>query len=184
MRKIILITVFSAVLLTACVSRYEVAENMFSLNVSFTDLQWDGKNVPEGQQCRKFGGKKSATPELKVEGIPATADALVVEYNDLSYSPMSNGGHGIIGYEIETGATSTIIPSVPGHSFDLPEGFFLITAHQAPHWDEAGAYLPPCSGFGGLGSSYSATVKAIVKARTEGEKPLLLAEDVISMGKF
>ncbi len=184
MRKAILLTVFSAFVLTACASRYDVAENMHQLNVSFTDPQWDGENVPDGQQCRQFGGKKSATPELKVEGIPATADALVVEYNDLSYGPMNHGVHGIIGFDIEPGTTTIVIPSVPGHSFDLPKGFFLVAEHRAPHWDAAGAYLPPCSGSGGLGSSYSATIKAIVKTKSEGEKHLLLAEGVIQMGKF
>ena len=184
MRKAILVTAFSTFVLAACVSTYKVSENMLQLDISFTDSRWDGEKVPDGQQCRKFGGERSATPEIKVESIPAAANALVVEYNDLSYAPMRNGGHGKIGYHIEPGTTSIVIPSVPGHSFDLPEGFFLVAEHQAPHWDTAGAYLPPCSGQGGLGSSYSATVKAIMKANSEGEKPLLLAEGVIQMGEF
>ena len=182
MKKAILVTVFSAFILTACASRYNVSENVFQLSLSFTDPLWDGKNVPDGQQCHKFGGKEAGTPELKVRGIPATADALVVEYSDRSWGPI--GGHGKIGYHIEAGTEAIVIPSVPGHSFNLPEGFFVVTEHMAPHWDAAGAYLPPCSGAGGLGNRYYATVNAIVKAKSEGEKPLLVAEGTIEMGKF
>lgn len=174
-----MVTVFGTLTLTAC-SAYDVSENVRQLSLSFTDPRWDGGNVPDGQQCLRFGGREPGTPELKVGGIPATADALVVEYTDRSWGAV--GWHGKIGFNIEPGVTTYVIPSVPGHSFDLPEGFYLIAEHRAPHWDVAGAYLPPCSG--GLGNSYYATVKAIVKAKSDDNKPLLLAENVIQMGKF
>jgi len=180
MRRTILVTVFGALTLAACVSTYNVSEDVRQLSLGFTDPRWNGVTVPDGQQCLRFGGREPGTPEIEVGGIPATADALVVEYTDRSWG--SVGWHGKIGFNIEPGTTTFVIPSVPGHSFDLPEGFFLIAEHRAPHWDVAGAYLPPCSGAGGLGNSYYATVKAIVKAKSEGKKPLLLAEDVIQMG--
>jgi len=182
MIKVILFTVFCAIVLSACASRYNTSENVLQLGLSFTDSLWDGKNVPDGQQCRKFGGEKAGTPEIKVTGIPAIADALVVEYTDRSWGAV--GAHGKIGYHIEPGAEAVVVPSIPGHSYDLPSGFFLVSEHQAPHWDVAGAYLPPCSGSGGLGNRYYATVKAIVRAKSEGEKPLLLAEETIEMGRF
>lgn len=53
-----------------------------------------------------------------------------------------------------------------------------------PHWDAAGAYLPPCSGAGGIGHKYYAIVKAIVRAKSEDEKPLLVAKGTIQMGRF
>ena len=182
MKKTIWVAVFTAYILTACVTPYNVSENLLQLRLSFTNPQWDGETIPPGQQCQKFGGKASGTPQMKVEGIPIEADALVVEYTDRSWGPI--GGHGKIGYYIEPGADTIVIPSVPGHSFDLPEGFFLVSEHAAPHWDTAGAYLPPCSGAGGVGNRYYAIVKAIVGAKSEGEKPLLVARGSIEMGRF
>ena len=182
MIKAILITIFSAFILFACASPYVVSDNVHKLSISFSGSLWNGESVPDGQQCQKFGGNESATPELKVQQIPTKADALVVEYTDRSWGPV--GGHGKIGYYIEPGIETVVIPSVPAHSFDLPEGFFLVAEHLAPHWDTAGAYLPPCSGAGGLGHRYYATVRAIAKASPEDGKPLLLAVGEIEMGEF
>ena len=180
MSKVILATVFTAFMLTA--GAYNGSENVPQLNLSLADPRWDGENVPDGQQCRKFGGKKAETPALKVSEIPATTDALVVEYGDYSWG--SDGGHGKIGYHIEPGTESIVIPSVPGHSFDLPEGFFLVKAHLAPHWDAAGAYLPPCSSGSGSGHIYYVVVKAIVRAKSEDEEHSLTAEGEIAIGKY
>ena len=182
MRKPILLIVFSVLILNGCASQYNVSENVRQLSLSFTDPSWDGVNVPDGQQCRQFGGKEVGTPELKVTGIPAVADALVVEYTDRSWGPV--GAHGKIGYHIEPGTEAAVIPSIPGHSFELPEGFYLVAEHLAPHWDAAGAYLPPCSGAGGVGHRYYATVNAIVKAKSDGGKALLVGKSTIEMGKF
>ena len=77
-------------------------------------LHGDGATIPKGQHCKKFGGK-GATPPLRVSNIPAEADAIVVEFNDLDFQPLSKkGGHGKIGFEIEMGAGEAELVAVPG----------------------------------------------------------------------
>lgn len=182
--KISLVTAAAALLvLTGCnTTGYKSVENTAKLSLSFTDSAWDGKVVPKGQQCQRFEGDNPKTPGIRVSGIPSKANALVVEYSDRSYPAMDNGGHGKIGYQIKPGTVSAEIPSVPGHTFDLPTDFFLVTAHQAPGWDKAGAYMPPCSGGGG--NSYYATIKAIHRNESKKEESLLLGEGVIQLGRY
>jgi len=153
---------------------------MADLVVSFADSKWDGKQIPNGQQCNRFGGSAN-TPSLIVKNIPASPNALIMEYSDKSYAPMDFGGHGKIGYTIETGAKEVTIPSVPGHTFNLPEDFFLVQAHQNPGWDKAGAYMPPCSG--GTGNFYSVEVKAVYDA-PEGKESQLLGTAKLPLGTY
>jgi hypothetical protein len=138
--------------------------------------------VPVGQQCNKFGGN-GATPSLMVKNIPNGVNALIMEYSDRDseYRYMDNGGHGKIGYMIMSGTKQIIIPSVPGHSFDLPKGFFLVSAHQAPNYDKAGAYMPPCSG--GKGHLYYVPVKSVYDA-PEGKESQRLGEGQLTLGKY
>ena len=150
-----------------------------SMEVSFADAEWDGKNVPSGQQCQKFGGKKSGTPRFQIAEIPSGTIELIFEYSDRDYAPMDNGGHGIVAYKLSDKARNVTIPSVPGHTFDLTPPFASIKAHQAPRWDKAGAYMPPCSG--GKGNSYYVTIKAV---GTKGSDKEVLAKKVLEMGKF
>jgi len=149
---------------------------------AFADTAWDGKTVPKGQQCKRFDGQDPSTPKLIVVGIPDGATAIVMEYSDRSYPPMDNGGHGKIGYKISPGTIEVTIPSVPGHSFDLPEKFFIVAPHQAPGWDIAGAYMPPCSG--GNKNEYYVTVKAVVQSQGDTESFKELASGVLEMGKY
>lgn len=153
-----------------------------SLKVSFADALWDGKRVPDGQQCQRFGGTNPLTPRLKVEGIPAGTNAIVMEYSDRSYPPMDNGGHGKIGYSIPEGTTEIVIPSVPGHTFDMPEGFFIVAPHQGPGWDTAGAYMPPCSG--GRGNAYYVTIKAVRQSSDEDKDFKVLGQAVLELGTY
>ncbi|KUJ72320.1 hypothetical protein [Thiomicrospira sp. WB1] len=37
---------------------------------SISDYGWDGKTVPEGQQCQRFGGIMPATPEIRIRNLP------------------------------------------------------------------------------------------------------------------
>ena len=67
------------------------------------------------------------------------------------------------------------MPSVPGHTFDLPPSFKIIEAHRGPGWDKAGAYMPPCSG--GKGHAYYLTVKSISNDK-------VTAETQIELGKY
>ena len=152
------------------------------LEVSFVDSMWDGKTVPTRQQCQRFGGSNPSTPRLMIKGIPPGTNAIIMEYSDRSYPPMDDGGHGKIGYRIPENKKGIIIPSVPGHSFNLPEGFFIVSPHQAPGWDKAGAYMPPCSG--GRGNSYYVTVKAVNQSSGEDKEFKLLVRAVLELGTY
>ena len=150
-----------------------------SLSVSLADPAWDGKNVPVGQQCKKFGGEGS-TPFLNVNQIPSGTNAIIMEYSDRTHRPMDCGGHGKFGYRILPGSSSVKVPSVAGHTFDLPQGFFLIEAHRAPRWDREGAYLSPCSG--GKGNDYYVTVKAVKEVDDDVRE--VLAETEVLLGRY
>lgn len=126
------------------------------LEAALADPAWNGRSVPSGQQCTKFGGS-GAAPALQVSGIPAQADALVLSFGDKDYSALSDGGHGVVSYAVTPGAGSVTVPALPGETFDLPAGFTLIHEHRG--WSRPGAYLPPCSG--GKSHLYIVTVKAV-----------------------
>ena len=172
-------------LIAGCVSGggYKpISERLPALEVSFADPAWTGNTIPAGQHCQMFGGK-GQTPALKVGKIPAGANAIIVEFNDLSFGPLSSGGgHGKIGYWIK-GAGSAVLPSVPGETADLGvQGSFIeAKAHSTGQYASPG-YLPPCSG--GRGNTYVADVKAVYKATKEGEESLLLAEQRIKLGTY
>ncbi len=65
-----------------------ISERLPALEVSFADPAWTGNTIPAGQHCQMFGGK-GQTPALKVGKIPAGANAIIVEFNDLSFGPLS-----------------------------------------------------------------------------------------------
>ena len=151
------------------------------LEVSLADPAWDGKKIPKGQQCTKFGGK-GATPAMQVGNIPAEANAIIVEFNDRNYQPLSwNGGHGKIGFRIAEGSGSALLPSVPGETDDLPEGSFVEKRNRATGGYARPGYLPPCSG--GRGHSYFAEVKAVKKVEGK-KKPEVLAKAKIKLGRY
>jgi len=175
--------VFSLSLLTlySCVaSQYKPVENLVKLDVTFADASWDGKNIPKGQQCNKFGGN-GATPALIIKNIPVKANALIFEYSDQDNARMNYGGHGQIIYAITPGSTQITVPSVPGHTFELPDYFSLISAHANPGWDKAGAYMPPCSG--GKGNRYYVTVKAVYDT-PDKKNSLFLGESRLNLGRY
>ena len=149
------------------------------MSAKITDAAWDGKTVPEGQQCNRFGGK-AMSPTLNVMDIPAATDALIIAFDDRSYGPMNNGGHGQVIYNIAKGVGQADVPSIPPHTFDLPDGFTLLSAHKAPSWDTAGAYMPPCSGGGG--NSYAIVVKAVTMDGDKASDALAVTE--VAMGKY
>ncbi len=153
-----------------------------SLEASFIDPAWDGKRVPKGQQCQQFGGINPMSPEIKITGIPEGTEAIVLRFNDQTYQPMNNGGHGKIAVLIEPGTTELIFPSVPGHSFDLPEGVLVVAAHRAPEWDIAGAYLPPCSG--GENYKYSVTIQPSKIKNLKRKKFKKIERIKLNMGRF
>lgn len=145
--------IFTALFLTA------ISTSAFALEVKLADSAWDGVKVPAGQQCQKFGGKNPATPKLTVTQIPAGTTSIVLEYSDRDSEKMNNGGHGRMSFTVDPSATEVEIPSVFGHTFDIPESFKVIEAQRSPGWDTAGAYMPPCSG--GKDHAYYVTIKAV-----------------------
>jgi len=149
----------------------------FSAHLS--DPAWDGISVPKGMQCQKFGGSSPKTPKLAVSGIPSGTNLIILEFSDRTYKKMDNGGHGKIGYALNNQNKIVEIPSVAGHSFTLPAGFFMVAAHRSPKWDKAGAYMPPCSG--GKENAYYVTIKAL---KQEGDSSAVMAQQVVEMGRY
>jgi hypothetical protein len=170
--------VLGMVALAGCqTTGYEpVSETLPSLNVSFTDAAWTGNKLPDGQHCSKFGGN-GATPPMRVAGIPAGVNAIIVEFNDESFARLSyDGGHGTIGFWVSGGQADLV--SVPGGTDKMPSGAFVEKRNRGTGL----GYLPPCSG--GKGNTYSAVVKAVYKAKGEGEKSKLYAEGYIKLGTY
>jgi hypothetical protein len=135
---------------------------------------WDGVTVPAGQNCTLQGGN-GATPEMTISGIPEGTVSVHVEYNDLSYKPLSSeGGHGVIGFTVS--ASQAVLPSVAGLTADLPQGVFLVRKARSSGDYASEGYLPPCSG--GNGNDYSATVKAL------DASGIVLGQTVVSIGRY
>ncbi len=155
---------------------------VMDLELTFDDSDWDGKTVPVGQQCQRQGGDNPSTPRIIVSSIPEGSNAIVLEFSDRDYRPMDDGGHGKIGFLISEGTKEAVIPSIPGHSFNLPNDFFIIQEHQASSFDTAGAYMPPCSG--GIGNSYYVTVKAVMLISEEDKTYTLLGQGILELGKY
>ena len=154
--------------------------NADDLTVEFADSAWDGVAIPEGQHCKKFGGKGS-TPPLTVSNIPVEANAIVVEFNDLDFQPLSKkGGHGKVGFEIEMGAGTVQLPAVSGGTKKMPESVWLVKKNRATGAWRSPGYLPPCSG--GNGNTYVADVLAVVK--TSKKKYKVLAKVHIVLGRY
>jgi hypothetical protein len=145
------------------------------LNLSFTDAAWTGETVPEGQHCPLQGGT-GATPAIHVANVPETTTTIKVAFNDESYQPMNDGGHGIIAFAVTPVEGEVDLPSVPGNSADLPEGATVDTAARGSGEYASPGYLPPCSG--GQGNTYSATVTAY----DANDAPI--AAGKITLGKY
>jgi phosphatidylethanolamine-binding protein (PEBP) family uncharacterized protein len=152
-----------------------ISTSALALDVKVTDSSWNGNKIPTGQQCQKFGGMNPSTPALSLSGIPKGTYAIVMEYSDRDSENMNNGGHGQLIYALKSSAKVVEIPSIHGHTFDVPAPFEIVAPHRGPGWDKAGAYMPPCSG--GKDHAYYVTVKAV-----DGDK--VLATTVLELGKY
>lgn len=146
-----------------------------ALTVGFADPAWTGDKVPEDQWCPLQGGH-GATPALTVSGLPDGTASINVAFNDESYQPMNEGGHGILNFKVMAGATATL-PSVPGNTTEgFPEGASVATASRGTGEYASPGYLPPCSG--GRGNTYSATLTALDSSGT------VLGEGKITLGTY
>ncbi len=135
---------------------------------------WTGKAVPKGQHCTLHGGN-GATPPMQVSGLPAGTSALIVEYDDKSYQPLSTrGGHGTLMYPVKGAGAK--LPAVPGLTNKLPGGVKVVKPARGTGKYASKGYLPPCSG--GKGNRYTATLKAV----NSGGK--VLEKKTITIGKY
>ena len=135
---------------------------------------WDGISVPEGQQCRLFGGN-GATPMIILQGLPANTVQMRVAFNDKSYAPLSeNGGHGVIGFSVS--GPNAVLPAVPGMTTYLPMGAEVLAAARSGGQYASAGYLPPCSG--GRGNRYMADVIALDANGAE------LARVAVELGRY
>mgnify|MGYP000129378241 CR=1 FL=1 len=163
-----------------------VSEQLPEVEVKFADARWTGEKIPKGMMCAMRGGDNPTTPPLQITNIPPEANAVIVEFNDISYPPLATGGgHGRIGFWIDPAQSdsSTIsLPAVAARSDKIgPQAFVEQKARTSGRYASAG-YLPPCSDW--KGNTYTADIKVVYKARSEGEPNKLLAEGHIVLGKF
>ena len=158
----------------------QIISKVAALELSFADANWDGKIIPEGQQCIEYGGN-GASPRIQIKNIPSKANTLILEFSDATYPPCDNGGHGIVSYRISKGTTRVIIPSIKGQTFDLPEGFTLIKEHCGKDLGmQRGAYIGPCPG---AGNFYYVIIKA--ERVSKGKlKPELLGLGRLNFGNL
>ena len=177
--KFNVLSILTAIVGSALVSTPALSAD---LSVTFADAAWNGKRIPSGQHCKKFGGNGS-TPPLSVSGIPSQANAIIVEFNDKSYNTLSyDGGHGKVGFLIQEGTSEATLNPVPGGTKELPEGTWLVAKNRARgDWTSDG-YLPPCSG--GKGNKYTAEVLAVVIDPESKKIKDTLAKGKITLGKY
>ena len=147
------------------------------LELSFIDPIWDGITVPEGQWCSMFNGNGSS-PEIQVHNIPEETLSLSIAVSDRSFTANDNGWHGIFGLLIEN-STSTIIPSIPGESFEVDDNVFVIEEARGGR-SKGGIYLPPCSGWNV--NEYYITVQALDS--TDPTTANILATQDIELGAY
>lgn len=167
-------TLKSVTTLTA-LATLALSANAFAMDVKFNDAAWNGKKIPEGQQCLNYDGKNPATPSMTVSDIPAGADTLVFVYNDVSNKRMQQGGHGIVSYALSEGMNRADIPRVFGHTYEVPVGIEMVAEYRSRAGEVGGAYKPPCSG--GKNHLYTVDVQA-----WQGD--MVLSETSVEMGRY
>ena len=143
-----------------------VFAQMPEITATFTDTVWDGETVPAGQNCPLQGGT-GATPALKLTSVPELTTAIRLSFNDETYQPMNDGGHGVLEFAVTPDQTGNVeLPSVPGNTAEgLPDGVTIAEAARAEGEYASAGYLPPCSG--GQGNTYSANITALNAAGEE-----------------
>jgi hypothetical protein len=150
-----------------------------TLEVQFVDAGWDGLEVPFSGRCGDCGGG-GRSPALHISGLPAEANEVIVEFNDLRIRELAtNGGHGTLAM-FTGGRPEITLPSVREETMKLPRGVRSAGKHRCVlfgHKD--GAYKAPCGC--GQGNEYVARVMAVHR---EGKDRQILAEKTIAMGLF
>ncbi|MDK3017945.1 YbhB/YbcL family Raf kinase inhibitor-like protein [Pseudodonghicola flavimaris] len=118
---------------------------------------WNGKTIPKGAQCGQQGGS-GLTPPIVLSGLPKGTVAVLVEYDDRDYRPLSSGGgHGILLYPVK--GSSATLPQVPEMTAKLPHGVRVYKPSRASGKFKTPGFIGPCSG--GRHNMYTATIKPI-----------------------
>jgi len=145
------------------------------MKISFTDPVWDGIDIPEAHRCETPGAK---SPGLLVANLPANANTVSLEFNDIDFKPLSkNGGHGILGYRFQLGVAEVIVPPVREvEEDDLPENIIIVSHNRG---QSKKGYRAPC---GGIGKFHN--YELIVKAYHSIEPEYTLDEEIIALGKL
>lgn len=149
------------------------------LKVEFLDAGWDGLEIPFQGRCGDCGGG-GRSPTLRIGGLPAEANEVVVEFNDLRIKDLAtNGGHGTLA--VGTGGKdSVLLPSVREETMKLPQGVRCVRKHRCVFYGhKEGAFKAPCGC--GQGNEYVAKVMAVHR---EGEKIKVLAQKEVPLGVF
>ena len=151
-------------------------ETPAAMGARLVDGAWDGRSIPAGQQCKRFGGQGS-TPRIALEGYHSGAQVILLAFNDESHEPMNNGGHGIVGIRIN--GRSATVGSVAGETALASQSNFVVADNRS---GEAPGYLPPCSG--GQGHLYSVTVMAVTWADTNPPSYRVLNQTRVELGRY
>lgn len=140
-------------------------------------VDWDGKTIPAGQQCRKFGGQGASTPRIQVDGYHSGAQVILLAFHDESFEPMNHGGHGVVGVRIN-GRYATV-GGVAAETALASQGSFVVANNRG---GEVPGYLPPCSG--GQGHLYAVTVMAATWADTNPPTYRVLNQTRVELGRY
>ncbi len=147
------------------------------IDVSFVDEKWNGKIVPIDEVCSDYNIEAGSTPGLYIENLPDGADKVIMKFNDKTFTKMDNGGHGVLSYKIDDESTNVEVPSQIGETFDLDDGFDVVSAHTGTRFNKKeGAYLAPCSG--GKGNTYTLDISIV-----DSDNNILAIKELV-LGKY
>lgn len=134
---------------------------------------WDGKRIPEAMRC---GTPGASSPLLQIQCIPEGAIALIIEFNDLDFEPLSrDGGHGIIGYRLGAGLQEFIASPIPELSCTgLPDGVWIFANNRGRY---PTGYRAPCGG-----QTKANRYEATIKAAADLEGASVLAQTKLFLG--
>ena len=181
MRITLLVTVLAPVILAGCSGSSPSVrlDPRIRLSVAFVDSRWNGEEIPVVGRCGDCGGE-GRSPELRIGGLTADVDEVIVEFNDLRIRDLATGGgHGVLG--VATGGRpDVVLPSVREETMVLPGGVRSVSKHRCGFYGhKAGAYKAPCGC--GHGNTYVAVVKAL---RHEGDSTVVVAQQTFPLGVF
>lgn len=168
MKHLVFSVALSLAAVTACAQDFKA---------ELADPAWDGQKVPEAQNCN---GATAATPPLKLSGLPAESDYVILAFRDLDgpSNMAADGGHGKLGFAVIAGSPEVVLPAIlqGKKKNEMPEGVELLGEHKGKR--AVAGYLAPCSQ--GQNHRYEVVVRAV----TSGDRDKVLAETKVSIGAW